>query len=104
MRFEKYEYALSDRCCLFPQKSDGCNKMVCWRCNTYFCWLCATQLSVVTPYEHFRNPRSPCHNMLFHGAVPDDGEADEDEDDLEYLAFDEDYDSDEEDDVPFHLL
>ncbi|CAG2119088.1 unnamed protein product [Medioppia subpectinata] len=49
------------------EKSDGCNKMSCWRCNTCFCWLCLTQLPLTQPYSHFSNPMSKCYNQLFQG-------------------------------------
>lgn len=77
------------------EKSDGCNKMVCWRCNTYFCWLCGTRLSTDMPYAHFRSPQSKCYNLLFHGVDPGNGE--DDEDDLEFPALYLDYDSSDED-------
>ncbi|XP_046740282.1 E3 ubiquitin-protein ligase RNF14-like [Diprion similis] len=76
------------------EKSDGCNKMVCWRCNTYFCWLCGTRLRADTPYVHFRNPQSKCYNMLFHGVVQ---EEDDDEDDIDLPALYLDVDSNDED-------
>ncbi|XP_020711646.2 E3 ubiquitin-protein ligase RNF14-like isoform X2 [Athalia rosae] len=76
------------------EKSDGCNKMVCWRCNTYFCWLCGTRLRADTPYVHFRSPQSKCYNMLFHGVVPEAGQ--DDEDDLDFPALYLDYNSDDE--------
>ncbi|XP_054163551.1 E3 ubiquitin-protein ligase RNF14-like [Oppia nitens] len=53
------------------EKSDGCNKMSCWRCNTYFCWLCLETLPVTQPYSHFSNPASKCYNQLFLGVNMD---------------------------------
>ena len=59
------------------EKSDGCNKMVCWRCNIAFCWLCSTILNRNTPYEHFQNTSSKCYNMLYSD-IPDDDEENDD--------------------------
>ncbi|XP_069685179.1 E3 ubiquitin-protein ligase RNF14-like [Periplaneta americana] len=59
------------------EKSDGCNKMVCWKCNTFFCWLCEGRLDPQTPYQHFNNPASKCYNLLFHGVPLSDDEDEE---------------------------
>ncbi|XP_076231468.1 E3 ubiquitin-protein ligase RNF14 [Calliopsis andreniformis] len=58
------------------EKSDGCNKMVCWRCSVFFCWLCSTILNRDTPYEHFRNTNSVCYNKLYYGTPEIDDEDD----------------------------
>ncbi|XP_047119950.1 E3 ubiquitin-protein ligase RNF14-like isoform X1 [Schistocerca piceifrons] len=68
------------------EKSDGCNKMVCWRCNTYFCWICSARLNPQCPYLHFSSRSSKCFNLLFHGVELDaelDAEMDEEEEDEE---------------------
>ncbi|KAK9308372.1 hypothetical protein QLX08_001558 [Tetragonisca angustula] len=82
------------KCQTAIEKSDGCNKMVCWRCNTYFCWLCSTILNRDKPYEHFQDMDSKCYNMLYHGMPIED---DDDEDDDMYIdyRFYPNYDSDE---------
>ncbi|KAK2580463.1 hypothetical protein KPH14_006205 [Odynerus spinipes] len=71
------------------EKSDGCNKMTCWKCKTYFCWLCGRKLNPQAPYLHFRNPESQCFNMLYHGLIPNE---DDEEDDLDFPAIYLDYD------------
>ncbi|XP_023717242.1 E3 ubiquitin-protein ligase RNF14 isoform X2 [Cryptotermes secundus] len=58
------------------EKSEGCNKMVCWKCNTSFCWLCEQRLNPERPYLHFNNPASKCYNLLFHGVQVSDEEDD----------------------------
>ncbi|XP_015187398.1 PREDICTED: E3 ubiquitin-protein ligase RNF14-like [Polistes dominula] len=75
------------------EKSDGCNKMTCYKCHTYFCWLCGRKLNPQEPYLHYRNPESPCFNMLYHGLILNE-EEDEEYDDL---MFNEIVD----DDIPF---
>lgn len=60
-----------------PQKSSGCNKMVCWKCNTFFCWLCEERLNPQSPYLHFRNPASKCYNLLFYRMPYSDDEDDD---------------------------
>jgi E3 ubiquitin-protein ligase RNF14 len=67
---EKWLEDMSKRCphCKASiEKSEGCNKMSCWKCNTYFCWLCLQRLSPTLPYSHFNNPESKCFNQLFRG-------------------------------------
>ncbi|OXU22387.1 hypothetical protein TSAR_005079 [Trichomalopsis sarcophagae] len=89
------------------EKSDGCNKMVCWKCNTFFCWTCNTKLNRDDPYLHYRDPHSRCFNKLYHGLLPDE----EDDDDDDFIDFDfaisdeedEDDDDFDEDDVLFVL-
>ncbi|XP_034244713.1 E3 ubiquitin-protein ligase RNF14-like [Thrips palmi] len=67
-------------CSAAIEKSDGCNKMICWKCNTFFCWICQTRLNPSNPYNHFNSPTSGCFQMLFHG-VDDDSDNDDSEDD-----------------------
>ena len=69
---EKWLEDMSKRCphCKASiEKSDGCNKMSCWRCNTFFCWLCLQRLPLIQPYSHFNNPESKCFNQLFRGVA-----------------------------------
>lgn len=47
------------------EKTDGCNKMTCFRCGAYFCWLCMTRLKSTNPYSHFSDPNSYCYDRLF---------------------------------------
>lgn len=68
------------------EKSDGCNKMTCWRCKTFFCWLCGTILSRKMPYLHFRDPKSKCYNMLYYGVIPDEGEEENEMFDFPFYA------------------
>lgn len=65
------------------EKSDGCNKMTCWRCDAFFCWMCNAALNRVRPYFHFEDPKSKCFNMLFGNLPPDE----EDEDDGYVFEF-----------------
>ncbi|KAE8748053.1 hypothetical protein FOCC_FOCC005248 [Frankliniella occidentalis] len=67
------------------EKSDGCNKMTCWKCNTFFCWLCNTRLNPGNPYNHFNSPNSACFKMLFHGLPDSDSDSDD-----EFLVYLED--------------
>lgn len=90
---------------IISQKSDGCNKMVCWRCNTYFCWLCNTVLDYNKPYEHFQDMDSKCYNMLYYGMPIEDDDDIGDGEDLivddenmwRNLALHPDYESEDED-------
>ncbi|KAL1139662.1 hypothetical protein AAG570_006640 [Ranatra chinensis] len=86
-------------CCSSPiEKSDGCNKIVCWKCHNYFCWLCSRVLDPSAPYKHFYDPMSKCYNLLFEGvkeALGLDNEEDEEDDDDE---DDDDVDEEEDDD------
>lgn len=47
------------------EKTDGCNKIICFRCGTYFCWLCLKQLNTSNPYAHYSDKSSECYNKLF---------------------------------------
>lgn len=64
-------------CSAAIEKSDGCNKMICWKCNCFFCWICQTRLNPSNPYNHFNSPNSGCFQMLFHGVEDDDSEDDD---------------------------
>ncbi|KAI4476313.1 hypothetical protein M0804_013681 [Polistes exclamans] len=88
-------------CCAAIEKSDGCNKMTCYKCHTYFCWLCGLKLNPQEPYLHYRNPDSPCFNMLYHGLMINDDEDDYDflfpeilDDNIQGFSDDEDYEDD----------
>ncbi|XP_071445338.1 E3 ubiquitin-protein ligase RNF14-like [Hetaerina americana] len=72
-------------CHVAIEKSQGCNKMVCWKCNTMFCWLCQTRLNPDAPYLHFNSPGSPCYNLLFQGVQEE--ENDNEDWYLEYVDF-----------------
>ncbi|XP_015601171.1 E3 ubiquitin-protein ligase RNF14 isoform X2 [Cephus cinctus] len=80
------------------EKSDGCNKMICWRCNTYFCWICGGRLNHKSPYLHFRDPESKCYKKLFRQVlIPlDPGDPEYDEDNLDFPAVYLGNDSDDE--------
>lgn len=54
-------------CSLIIERLDGCNKMCCSSCRTFFCNLCGIYLDYSDPYEHYRNPSSPCYRKLFEG-------------------------------------
>ncbi|KAI9010595.1 hypothetical protein DFJ74DRAFT_685015 [Hyaloraphidium curvatum] len=58
------------------EKTEGCNHMTC-RCGGHFCYLCNTNLPANAPYEHFREPSSPCYNKLFDAAELAESEEDE---------------------------
>lgn len=47
------------------EKTEGCNKMTCFKCGTYFCWLCGKQLSPTNPYRHYSEKGSACYDRLF---------------------------------------
>ncbi|KZC14008.1 PREDICTED: E3 ubiquitin-protein ligase RNF14-like [Dufourea novaeangliae] len=70
------------KCNAAIEKSDGCNKMVCWRCDTFFCWLCGAILNRGAPYEHYQNSDSKCFNLLYHGLIEE-----EEEDDNDFFDF-----------------
>ncbi|XP_011501033.1 PREDICTED: E3 ubiquitin-protein ligase RNF14-like [Ceratosolen solmsi marchali] len=78
------------------EKSDGCNKMTCWKCNTFFCWICNVQLNRGDPYIHYRDPHSKCFNMLYHGLIINENDEEEFEND-EYYFDDEDNGNGDED-------
>lgn len=68
------------------QKSEGCNKMQCWKCGTRFCYLCGKSLEhLANPYMHYNDLSNECNNRLFEGAdldvvdddVDDDGEVED---------------------------
>ncbi|CAK9809698.1 E3 ubiquitin-protein ligase RNF14 [Anthophora quadrimaculata] len=67
------------KCQAAIERSDGCNKMACWRCNTFFCWLCGTILDRDRPYEHFEGPSSQCYKKLFFGMEIEEEEEEEEE-------------------------
>ena len=54
------------------EKTDGCNKMTCFKCGIYFCWLCRKSLSVNKPYAHFNDERSQCFMKLFPQPVDEE--------------------------------
>ncbi|XP_073990834.1 E3 ubiquitin-protein ligase RNF14-like isoform X2 [Rhodnius prolixus] len=56
------------------EKSDGCNKMICWQCKEFFCWLCRKTLDQNAPYQHYLDPASKCNNQLFYGTELDEEE------------------------------
>lgn len=61
------------------EKSEGCNKMTCWKCNTYFCWLCRKVLNSQTPYLHYDDPNSKCYGLLTHRILNYDDDDDDDD-------------------------
>ena len=89
------------------QKTMGCNHMICFKCNSHFCYLCSSWLDAGNPYDHFNNPKKPCHMRLweleagdgdnvgigFRGNglddEPDDGQDDNFLDDLDDVDADE---------------
>lgn len=77
------------------EKSDGCNKMVCWKCNTFFCWLCGARLDPLAPYKHYYDTKSRCNNRLFEGIIIDGNDSDNEEN----MQFD----NDEPEAVPFEM-
>ena len=54
------------------EKTEGCNKMTCYKCGTYFCWLCRKQLNSANPYNHYKEKGSECYNRLFPPEYMDD--------------------------------
>ncbi|RZF36039.1 hypothetical protein LSTR_LSTR005855 [Laodelphax striatellus] len=96
---EKWIDSNSKNCCncnASIEKSEGCNKMLCWRCSTYFCWNCLTRLDAKAPYAHYYDRNSPCYNRLFEG-TPNDEEDDEVFVVLDNFIDDDDDDDDEDD-------
>ncbi|KAK9508202.1 hypothetical protein O3M35_007918 [Rhynocoris fuscipes] len=99
------------------EKSDGCNKMICWKCKEYFCWLCLSSLDPQAPYQHYMDPTSKCNNQLFQGVNMDDEQQQEphlrlldinddfleiyDEGDDEEYIFGQELDDDGDDDIEF---
>ncbi|KAL7295891.1 hypothetical protein TKK_0010935 [Trichogramma kaykai] len=80
------------KCSTSIEKSDGCNKMSCWKCSCYFCWICLRILDKRFPYAHYRDEKSPCFNLLFHGVERNDHIDD-------YEDVDDNDDDDDDDDV-----
>ena len=69
------------RCKSSIQKTDGCNKMTCFKCTANFCWLCGVLISTSNPYDHFNSPSGGCFNKLFEGLQLHEEEIEDDEDD-----------------------
>ncbi|XP_014218734.1 E3 ubiquitin-protein ligase RNF14-like [Copidosoma floridanum] len=70
------------KCNCAIEKSDGCNKMTCWKCNTYFCWICKVRILSKDPYDHYNNPQSECYKKLYAGLyVDEDDDVNDEEDD-----------------------
>jgi len=70
---ESYKSTNAKPCpnCRAPiEKSDGCNKMTCFKCQTNFCYICGAKLNRETPYAHFSDPSQECFNLLFEGVDP----------------------------------
>lgn len=76
------------------EKSDGCNKMACWKCNTFFCWLCGARLDPSVPYKHYYDTQSRCNNRLFEGIITEGNDSDNEEN----VQFEN-----EEPDMPFEM-
>ncbi|OQR68813.1 E3 ubiquitin-protein ligase RNF14-like [Tropilaelaps mercedesae] len=80
------------KCQIYIQKSEGCNKIQCWKCNTKFCYLCGRSLDhLADPYLHYNDLTNECHNRLFEAAMNDD-------------EVDEDFDDGDGDDIEFGLF
>jgi len=60
------------RCQVLIEKSDGCNKMTCFRCGSFFCWLCMKVLKAANPYTHYSEKGSECYNRLYPEDMLDD--------------------------------
>ncbi|XP_054712792.1 E3 ubiquitin-protein ligase RNF14-like [Uloborus diversus] len=54
------------------EKTEGCNKMTCFRCGSYFCWLCLKLLKMSNPYLHYQDRSSQCYDQLFPEEYLDD--------------------------------
>lgn len=54
------------------EKTEGCNKMTCFRCGIFFCWLCKKQLKASNPYAHYSERGSECYDKLFPDEYMDD--------------------------------
>ncbi|KAI4178492.1 MAG: hypothetical protein LQ346_007430 [Caloplaca aetnensis] len=95
------------------QKTHGCNHMICYKCSSHFCYLCSSWLDSGNPYQHFNDPKKPCHMRLweleagdgadvgrgFAGGFGDD-ESDDDGQDDNPLEDLDDVDSDDEAELP----
>ncbi len=68
------------RACI--EKSDGCNKMTCFKCNNNFCWLCLERINKSNPYLHFNSRNSRCYQKLFEGAIMPEFEIEFDDDEF----------------------
>jgi len=50
------------------EKTEGCNKMTCYKCGNYFCWQCGSKIG---GYDHFHTgkcqlfPNTPLYNPNF---------------------------------------
>lgn len=75
------------KCQAAIEKSDGCNKMACWRCGTFFCWLCSDILDRNKPYKHFQDMGSKCYNMLYYGMPIEDDDDEEEQDVIDILIY-----------------
>lgn len=93
-------------CNVAIEKSDGCNKMSCWKCNTFFCWLCLSTLDPTGPYYHYIDPTSKCHSQLFEGTFNQDPDIefldDDDEEEDEDIEDEEDIYYEEDEEEPFY--
>lgn len=97
-------------CNVAIEKSDGCNKMSCWKCNAFFCWLCLSILDPSGPYYHYIDPLSRCNSQLFEGTFVNQEDAevifldddDDDDDDDEDIEDEDDLFSEEDEEEPFY--